>query len=195
MRRFAPPSGFRHRVRALVQDQSTENLTIDQEFTVPIGTEVRYTSSCKYDSVSEEISTESDYRRSLSKESSFDNSISLHLQGQGGGKLAGIAASLDAKVAWSGSEKLQKFKSSSETLNMVTFEAKAVCSEYEVSFNPYSKQDLDPKFKAAATDLPEIFDSSNAQHRTKFSKFIQAYGTHYVDMVELGAKRILSTSM
>lgn len=178
-----------------MQDQSTENLTIDQEFTVPLGTEVRYTSSCKYDSVSEEISTESDYRRSLSKESTFDNSISLQLQGQGWGALAGVAGSLDAKVAWSGSEKLESFKSSSETFNMVTFEAKAVCSEYEVSFNPYSTQDLDPKFAAAVDQLPRTFDSSNAQHRSKFSKFIQAYGTHYVDKVELGAKRILSTSM
>lgn len=161
---------------------------MDQEFTVPLGTTVRYTSFCQYDSVSDEISTESDYRRSLSKESSFDHSLSF----QGQYQFPSFAVALDAKVAWSGSEKMDSFRSSSETLNMVSFEARAVCSEYHVSFNPYSAIYLDPDFKAAVDALPSTYTSRNSNH---FRKFINAYGTHYVDMVELGAKRVLSTSM
>jgi hypothetical protein len=185
---FVSTSGFRSRVRALVQDQSTENLTVDQEFTVPLGTEVKYTSSCKYDSISEEISTESDYRRSLSKESTFDNSIAF----QGQFEYSKIGAALSAKVAWSGSEKMETFKSSSESLNMVSFEARAVCSEYQILFNPYGQEYFDPNFVSAVDNLPSKYSTNNS---LKFQKFINAYGTHYVDMVELGAKRIFTTSM
>ena len=74
--------GFRSRVFALLQ--TPDVLSIDQAFTIPLGTEFKYTSSCNHDSVSNEVSSEDDYVSSLSKEanmisttSSTSSSISL----------------------------------------------------------------------------------------------------------------------
>lgn len=58
--------GFRKRVFSLKQDQSL--LSIDTAFTIPIGTDFKYISSCKYDSSSTEISTYTDYVSAISKE-------------------------------------------------------------------------------------------------------------------------------
>lgn len=48
-------------------------LTVDGDFTIPIGTNVKYTSSCHYDSQSTEISTEEDLIADLSTEAQMTN--------------------------------------------------------------------------------------------------------------------------
>ena len=90
--------GFRYRVFDF--QQSSGITTLDGVYFVPRGTEFRYTSSCHYDSVSTEISSEEDYRESLSKESSYRNTLSVSAQGQYGF----VAGKLETSVAWSESE-------------------------------------------------------------------------------------------
>jgi hypothetical protein len=158
---------------------------------VPLGTELKYTSSCKYDSQSIEISSQKDYRRSLKEESKFNAKIGVSGQFQ----RDKIAAKIETEVAWGESEKFQRFVTGSESENTVTFEARAICSEFEASFNPYAEQVLDKVFKKAMNALPEPYDPSNPTHEKAYSEFISAYGTHYVRQVVLGAKRIYSTSM
>jgi len=63
--------GFSSRVLALTQTQDYQ--TIDGQFTNPIGTEFKYTSSCHYDSQSREISTEQDLISSISSEAVMTN--------------------------------------------------------------------------------------------------------------------------
>lgn len=158
---------------------------------MPLGTEVRYTSSCHYDSTSIEISSEKDFKESLSKESSFSNSFSGSIQGQKGI----VAAKLQTSIAFSRSEKLMSFKEQSVSENTVTFEAKAICSEFEVSFNPYSEKLFDPRFKKAMDELPAPYNSNDPGHKKQYRAFFDAYGTHYTTKVVLGAKRIFSTQM
>jgi len=62
-------AGFKYRVLTLSQDQQGP-LTTDFDLLVPLGTEIKYTSSCKYDSQSTEISSETDYQKSLAIEAS-----------------------------------------------------------------------------------------------------------------------------
>ena len=66
--------GFSARVLALTQTQDYQ--TIDGQFTNPIGTEFKYTSSCHYDSRSREISTEEDLISSISSEAVMKNTNS-----------------------------------------------------------------------------------------------------------------------
>lgn len=54
---------------------------------------------------------------------------------------------------------------------------------------------LDPIFKKALTNLPTSFSKSNPTDIEKFEKFFATYGTHYVDRVVLGAKRIFTTEL
>lgn len=108
-----------------------------------------------------------------------------------------VAAKLETNVAWSESESYSSFKEKSVSENTVTFEAKAICSEFEVSFNPYSEKKLDPNFKRALNELSLLvpFNPQSIEHKRKYRAFIDAYGTHYTKKVILGAKRILSTTM
>lgn len=68
--------GFRSRVFSLVQKQDT--LSVDTEFTIPLGTEFKYTSSCVYDSVSKELVSEFDYSEALSNEADMSSSESSY---------------------------------------------------------------------------------------------------------------------
>ncbi|EJK73065.1 hypothetical protein THAOC_05334, partial [Thalassiosira oceanica] len=71
--------GFGYRVVRLVQSQ--DNLTVDGAFTVPMGTDVKYIHSCKFDKSSTEVSSERDIRTSLQSEASFSRSESSSLSG------------------------------------------------------------------------------------------------------------------
>ena len=145
------PPGFRFRVRRLVQDQTYTS--VDTEFTVPLGTELKYTSSCRYDSQSTQISSKADYQTSLLKESSFDSDIGF--SGQGFFPF-GFAVKVESNVAWGKSERYEQFVQGSSSSDQITFEARAICSEFEISFNPYAEHYLDPNFVKAFKDLPSI---------------------------------------
>lgn len=67
-------TGFRSPIFALLQDQAV--LSVDQEYTIPLGTSFKYISSCHYDSVSTEISSESDYSSIISGEADMSSASS-----------------------------------------------------------------------------------------------------------------------
>ena len=66
--------GFRSRVFALLQSQ--DKTSIDAEYTIPLGTDFKYTSSCHYDDRSVEISSEQDYSSMLSSEADLSSGSS-----------------------------------------------------------------------------------------------------------------------
>ena len=149
-------TGFRHRVLKLVQQQDT--LTVDTAFTVPLGTEIRYTSSCKYDDSSREISSESDYRATLENEAKFDVSQESSFSSSINNVLFKASASFNRKTSFSASAKYKSFTDTSLKEDTVTFEARAICSEYEAKFNPDSEKFLDETFEKAMNELPCIYD-------------------------------------
>jgi len=250
-------TGFRSRVFDLLQRQDV--LSVDQAYTIPVGTEFKYTSSCRFDSVSEEISSESDYSSSLSSEADMNSSssssssststksesysfgfsaifpvkglfASLGLNVEGG-NTESTTSSQSQSQAFSKSQKFDSFRSTSRADSVsqtrtfihyfagllgkwctcflltrtliffvsnrqtVSFEAKAVCSEFEVMFKPYAEKTLDPLFVTALDELPVPYEAENPEHRIIYGKFIATYGTHYTSKVVLGAKRILTTTM
>jgi len=95
--------GFRYRVLQLRQVQS--DLTIDTEFTVPLGTAIKYTSSCKYDDSSVEVSSDSDMRTSLSKEAKTETSIRSSTSRSVSSLLYSFSSSVSASASFSQSEK------------------------------------------------------------------------------------------
>lgn len=143
--------GFRHPVIKLVQVDT--EVTTDQKFAVPLGTTAKYTSSCSYDPESVEISSNRDFRSSLQREVMTDSSSSSSVEG---GFKSGFAVinALEEKLSFSQSAKFKKFHETNIKTNSVSFEARVICSEFEVSFNPYSEYVLDEDFERACNDLP-----------------------------------------
>jgi hypothetical protein len=185
--------GFQHRVVRLVQRQ--DNLSVDGEYTVPIGTELRYTSSCKYDDKSTEISSEKDYRETLSKEAGFSSTSSRSTSASANNLFFSASSSFSSKQSFKGSEKFNSFAESTSKENTVSFEARAICSEFEANFKPYAELELDEHFAAALDELPCKYNSKNPEHVSAFSSFFSAYGTHYIRQVVLGGKRIHTSTM
>lgn len=224
-------------------------MTSDVEFTVPVGTELKYTSSCIFDEKSVEISTEQDIKESFSSEVTLEESkfnsrtVTEKRAGSGdpatvGGLAAGGAAIGAGIGVWFGGvgavpgavigagiglvagvaadfsifsretsttnteartfEKNEQFQKSVQTSlksSTKTFEAKAVCSEFEAAFSPYAKRDFDYIFETAVKDLPVPFNENNKVHVQKYTRFVEAYGTHVINRVILGGKRIITTQM
>jgi len=102
---------------------------------------------------------------------------------------------MSSSLSFSQSSKFQSTTSKSFATNSVSFDCRAICSEYEAAFSPYAKQELDPEFKKALEDLPVPYDKDNSRHVAAYAKFLETYGTNYVRHVVLGGKRIYSTSM
>ena len=144
--------GFRHRVVKLVQKQS--DLTVDGEFTVPLGTSVKYTSSCTYDSKSTEISNEVDFRKTMENEVKTDTKSSSKTSGGVNLFIINTSASLETKSSFSGSVKFKSYQETNLKTNNKSFEARAICFEFDASFNPYVEQVLDEAFERALYALP-----------------------------------------
>jgi hypothetical protein len=186
--------GFRYRVVRLQQDQA--NLLLDEEYMVPFGTSLKYTSSCKYDSKSTEISSESDMRSSLSGEASMDSSSESSSGGSFGvGTIFSFSKQVSESHSFSLSSSFESARESRTAKSSVSFEAKAVCSEFEASLIPGYNHTLSEEFKNATSNLPVPYDKANPRHRKVWRTFFRNFGTEYVRYVVLGGKRIETTSM
>ena len=103
------------------QDQSL--LSIDTAFTIPIGTDFKYISSCKYDSSSTEISTFTDYVNALSKEAEMSrgsNTASSKSKTKTTNASAGLKAAFPIKAAqfsgaYSGNRQTSKAREESKS--------------------------------------------------------------------------------
>lgn len=176
--------GYRQRALELTNDGAT---TLDGLYALPNQVESIAAASCKFDSKSVELSDEESYTKELSKEATQEVGISVS------GSYGPVEAS--GSIAYSKSEKFQEFKSTTVKTQTTVFEAKAICTEFDLRL----VSNVDPTFKAsfkqALDALPKEFDECNAANRNQFYKFIDTYGTHVVTEVVLGAKYILSTEM
>lgn len=99
------------------------------------------------------------------------------------------------KSAFKKNEQYQESLEQSLKTNSHSFESRAFCSEFEVSFNPFAKKYFDNNFQRAIQELPVPFDSRDKVHVAKYTKFIEVYGTHVLTKVVLGGKRIVRTEM
>jgi len=185
--------GFRYRILVLRQEPS--NTTVDFAYLVPLGTAVKYTSSCKYDSSSTEVSSESDMRSSMEKEVTSTESSSTSASVGFANLIESFSASVSASYAFSQSEKFESTSATSQKSSSVSFESRAVCSEFEASFIPDVQHELSPEFKQALDNLPVPFNKGNRRHRSIWKKFFSTFGTNYVTYLVLGGKRINSMSM
>ena len=176
--------GFRSPVIKLRQTQTRQ--TIDQEYLVPVGVHVRYTTACKFASKATEISSEAEYRSEVAKEASQSNKASI--SGSYG------MYSMSANLAFSKSEQYKKFSETKERFQTVTFEARALCSEFRASFKEYDSHVQDETFEMALNSLsfPWI---DTAEQRVEYKRFLDSYGTHYVRDLTLGAKHIYSSEI
>ena len=136
--------------------------------------------ACTYSEGSKDISSASDYIDNLSKESTSDTSLNLGFNGFG--------VEFSSATSFSRSENMQQFKQEKATMNTVSFESTAKCTEYSVQINPYEELTLNPTFQTALNGLPESYDSNNAELKTLYKKFLAAYGTHFISQLDMGGK-------
>lgn len=147
-----------------------------------------------------ETSSESQIRQALNQEATISDSFSLSV---GGGIsvfgknniLGGLNAKVSTSYSFSESSRFERIRNTNIARNFVSFESRAVCSEFEGSFNPYAKHELDPIFKEALNGLSVPYDPSKQRDKDLYEKFFNTYGINYVRSVVLGGKRIYSTSM
>lgn len=138
------------------------DLTPDRRYKQPNGTTISSCSgTCSMDFESKEIAGTQSYQTTLS------GKVSL----SGGGWGAKFSASTDFKHVAEGS-------SSSKT---VTTHSEATCCAYQAKILTYTPPELHPNFLAGIKQLPESYDAS------KYFKFIEAFGTHYVTELNMGA--------
>jgi hypothetical protein len=177
--------GFRNGVIKLEQDQAA--LTLDQQYLMPNGAELRYTTSCKFSSSSAELSSVDQYQGRLKSESS--QSLSVSISGSYG------PFSAASENHFKRSKKYESFSKDRSELKTVAFESTAVCTEFEGRLQTYHNHTLQDAFVRALKTLPELFDSEDNRAKELYFDFIEEYGTHYITQVTLGAKQIYTTEM
>ncbi len=121
---------------------------------VPWGVDLKYVSSCKYDSSSKEISSDSELRKSMSKEARIDESQSYSVQAGFKTLIYDFSASVSTSHSFSQSTKFSSSSDTSKSERSVSFESKAICSEFEASFIPAYQHQLDPEFEKVLSNLP-----------------------------------------
>ena len=211
--------GFRASVIKLVNDQNV--LTVDTDFMVPIGTELRYITSCEYSSQSVQVSSSATYQRQLrqtatssysisksggtsrTSESNFDIQAEVKVPikavtvdaGLGGGKTWGDSKGSDFsdEVFFSSSESYQKEVSLTQETELSAFESQGVCAEFEAALKKYHKHELHESFIQGLDTLPVPYNKKDKTHRRKYLDFISEYGTHYINRVTLGAKTVFTS--
>lgn len=182
--------GFRRSVIKMVNDPNRK--TNNGDFVVPLGTELRYTTSCMFTSKSVEVATTSQLQEELNKEAKWNYEASAEV---GGGIGALGSAKVSFESAYSESKKVKEFTNSRREQKETSFESKALCTEFEASLQRYFNHSVQDEFTKALEGLPTKFDGTNEDHTSLFGAFMDEYGTHYVRQVALGAKHVYSIKM
>ena len=205
--------GFRASVIKLVNDQNV--LTVDTDYTVPLGTEMRYITSCEYSSKASEISSSSSYQRELrrSVESTFSKATNERNTRDGsgrsssGGSFLGFGGSSSSSfktsessefsqdVFFSGSESYREFVKQAQETEVTSFESQGVCTEFEAALKKYYKHELHDSFLRGLASLPVPYNKDEEAHLIVYSKFLSIYGTHYIDRISLGARTVFTSAM
>ena len=196
-------------------------LTVDTEYTVPLGTELRYITSCAYSDKSVQVSSSATYQRQLRETATSSSSVSksggssrtngsnFDIQaevsvpisevdveaGGGGGRTWGDSKGSDFsdEVFFSSSESYQKEVSLTQETELSAFESQGICAEFEAALKKYHKHELRESFVQGLATLPVPYNKKDIIHRRKYPDFISEYGTHYINRVTLGAKTVLTS--
>lgn len=177
--------GFRRGVIKLVAIE--EALTLNNEFAVPKGTELRYTTACQFESKSTEVSTTSQYQKELSLESTVTRQTSASFN------IFGLKFGTDSYFSMS--EKYRSFAKQRTEAQTTTFQTRAFCTEFEARLQRFYDHEPTDAFHRALATLPNKFEKNNETQRELFGNFLDEYGTHYVNYVVLGAKQLYSLEM
>jgi hypothetical protein len=211
--------GFRASVIKLINDQDVR--TVDTRYTVPLGTELRYITSCEYSSEAVQVSSSATYQRQLRKTATSSNSktnsqgtttsqeqnVGVGVEVEAPIKNATVSAGVDYGYTWgdskgddftendffSQSESYQKEVALTQETELSSFEAQGVCAEFEVALKKYHKQALHDSFLAGLVTLPVPYAKDDVTTKKLYLDFISEYGTHYINRVTLGAKTVITT--
>jgi len=152
--------GFRQPVFTAVYTPGS--LTPDQQYKQPDGTFIASCSgTCSLNFVSKEIAGTHSYQDSLEEKTSVS----------AGGWGSKFSASTDYK-------RVQKDFSSHD---YVDTHSDATCCAYEATIETFLQPSLHPGFEAGLKAMPTTYDF------TKYKKFIDTFGTHYVSKLTMGA--------
>eukprot|EP00977_Amphora_coffeiformis_P022225 scaffold10650_cov169-Amphora_coffeaeformis.AAC.3 len=175
--------GFRQSVCRQPTNQETR--TSNRRFMTPLGVDVFPTVSCQFASTSTEITTEEQLTDSLTREASLDASVKASGSG-------GPFAEASVELSYSQSEKVTEFRNRQATQQSVAFEARALCTEFTLRFQPNITKSITSSFAQAVAALPETYTADN---QDIFAAFLNNFGTHYVFELTLGGKHIYTSYM
>lgn len=151
--------------------------------------EVLDAKTCTFSSSAEELYTTKQLQSQLSQEASSSKSKGFNVGGGGGGSRGGTGgqalASYSQKKQFSKSKKVEQFSQQTVKEQVVSYEAKAMCTVREAFFKNYYAKTLDTTFEDAVAALPSTYSDDN---REVFEEFVRSFGTHYVTKILLGAK-------
>ena len=137
--------------------------TADKRFKIPDNVDAMNKVACKYEFSSEALMTMSAYQETLMAKA--------HLEGSGTYKI--VDASFSVSTEYNRVRK--KVESNSKTI----MKSEAFCTVYGASLNTGTPPDLSQNFIAYVKDL---------QERENYLEFLDAFGTHFIESIDMGAR-------
>ena len=116
---------------------------------------------------------------------------STSLSGQG--VVKGVPGQISTSFAFESSKKFESFRQGLVEQSEVSYEAKAICTNFHAQFEPYYNQTKSSAFERGLASLPIPYDGADESHRSAYENFIEAFGTHVVAEVSIGAKHIFTS--
>lgn len=147
--------------------------------------------ACEFSSSSVEISNSKQYKTELSKEVKQKYSASL----SGQGVVQGVPAQLSTSFSFEKSRKFESFREGLVENSEISYEAKAICTNFHAQFEPYYVQTPTSAFEKGLDSLPVPYDKNDETHRSAYESFIEFFGTHIVSEVSIGAKHIFTSKI
>lgn len=141
--------------------------TPDHRFFIPDEAEVHSSKSCSYETSSEQVFGTTSYYDSLKVDASIDG--------------GGWGFSFSASGAY------QAVKASTTSERSVYIQAKALCSVYKASLLDYENMTLSDNFRKGVASL------SNTTNFSSIMRFIDNFGTHFTNMIQMGSKCVLQS--
>jgi hypothetical protein len=160
-----PDPGWRQSIFAGTYNNGDDNKTTDNRYWVPDGTSIQPYEACRLSFETTEISGNKSYSDSLNVK-------------------VGVKAGYDA-VTWSASfsasTDYKEVTSGSSSDYRLYTQSEAECSLYIAQLQTSNMPNLTTNFNNAVAALPTEYDAA------EYHAFIDAFGTHYVNEVRMGA--------
>ncbi|KAA0173151.1 hypothetical protein FNF27_05375 [Cafeteria roenbergensis] len=170
--------GFRSPVVRLEWDQTGDHVSRDMRFLQPLGGYALPEYSCHMSSTAVEISSESDYQKSLEVDASLEVGYQSPVPTGGNASFSASAGfgRFSQEVAAKGSER---------------FQMTSYCLQFVAGFNKGAGQKLEPveHFAALAREVGQ------SKEEGQWFDFFKQYGTHFISKVHLGGKMIFEVTI